>query len=167
MKELSLIGIGTGHPDHITLAGIAAMRGVDCILLPRKGARERRLVHGSRATNLQRRRHRSRPICMKTPSGAPRRSLPDAAGVGPFSLFLSRRNRAQRRLDPWALVEPTLSKSVSRAFHTRLENCGEPRAHQRFGTARCTCRFAATPPRSACLARPALPLRTRSRPESP
>jgi len=37
MQHLTLIGIGTGHPDHVTLAGIAAMRDADRILLPRKG----------------------------------------------------------------------------------------------------------------------------------
>ncbi|MEO0915460.1 MAG: precorrin-6A synthase (deacetylating) [Pseudomonadota bacterium] len=37
MKELVLIGIGTGDPDHITRAGIAALRGLDGVLLPEKG----------------------------------------------------------------------------------------------------------------------------------
>ena len=38
MIELTLIGIGTGNPDHLTLQGIAAMRGADLILIPLKGA---------------------------------------------------------------------------------------------------------------------------------
>jgi len=38
MRELVLIGIGTGNPDHLTLQGIAAIRTADLILLPRKGA---------------------------------------------------------------------------------------------------------------------------------
>lgn len=38
MQKLSLIGIGTGDPNHVTLAGVAAMRAVDCILIPEKGA---------------------------------------------------------------------------------------------------------------------------------
>lgn len=38
MIELSLIGIGTGSPDHLTRAGEAAMRAADLILLPRKRA---------------------------------------------------------------------------------------------------------------------------------
>jgi len=37
MIELSLIGIGTGNPDHLTFQGAAAMRAADLILLPRKG----------------------------------------------------------------------------------------------------------------------------------
>lgn len=34
---LDLIGIGTGNPDHVTLAAIRAMREADLILLPTKG----------------------------------------------------------------------------------------------------------------------------------
>jgi len=34
---LSLIGTGTGNPDHLTLEGVAALREADLILLPRKG----------------------------------------------------------------------------------------------------------------------------------
>ncbi|MEM7753216.1 MAG: precorrin-6A synthase (deacetylating) [Pseudomonadota bacterium] len=37
MKQLTLIGIGTGEPGHLTRAGIAALRGVDVLLIPRKG----------------------------------------------------------------------------------------------------------------------------------
>ena len=36
MIDLSLIGIGTGNPDHLTRAAEAAMRDADLILLPRK-----------------------------------------------------------------------------------------------------------------------------------
>jgi precorrin-6A synthase len=38
VQHLSLIGIGTGNPDHLTLAGIKAMNLADLILVPRKGA---------------------------------------------------------------------------------------------------------------------------------
>lgn len=38
MIALDLIGIGTGNPEHLTLAGVRAMREADLILLPRKGA---------------------------------------------------------------------------------------------------------------------------------
>ena len=38
MRELLLIGIGTGNPDHLTRAGEAAIRAADAILIPRKGA---------------------------------------------------------------------------------------------------------------------------------
>lgn len=37
MIELSLIGIGTGNPDHVTLQGAQAIRNADLILIPRKG----------------------------------------------------------------------------------------------------------------------------------
>ena len=40
MQKLSLIGIGTGDPGHVTLAGQVAMRAVDAILIPRKGAKK-------------------------------------------------------------------------------------------------------------------------------
>jgi precorrin-6A synthase len=38
MIELALIGIGTGNPDHLTLQAVQALRSVDLVLLPRKGA---------------------------------------------------------------------------------------------------------------------------------
>lgn len=38
MRELVLIGIGTGNPDHLTLQGAEAIRSADLILVPRKGA---------------------------------------------------------------------------------------------------------------------------------
>ncbi|TRW96552.1 precorrin-6A synthase (deacetylating) [Paracoccus sp. M683] len=38
MIELTLIGIGTGNPDHLTLQAVAAMRAADLILIPHKGA---------------------------------------------------------------------------------------------------------------------------------
>lgn len=35
--ELSLIGIGTGNPDHLTLQAVQALNAVDLILIPNKG----------------------------------------------------------------------------------------------------------------------------------
>ena len=35
--DLTLIGIGTGHPEHLTLQAIRAMNAQDLILIPRKG----------------------------------------------------------------------------------------------------------------------------------
>ena len=35
--DLSLIGIGTGNPDHLTAQAAAALNGADLILIPRKG----------------------------------------------------------------------------------------------------------------------------------
>ncbi|MCA0906027.1 precorrin-6A synthase (deacetylating) [Ruegeria marisrubri] len=37
MIDLSLIGIGTGNPDHVTFQGAQAIRSADLILIPRKG----------------------------------------------------------------------------------------------------------------------------------
>ena len=37
MFDLSLIGIGTGNPDHLTREGANAIRAADLILIPRKG----------------------------------------------------------------------------------------------------------------------------------
>jgi precorrin-6A synthase len=37
MFTLSLIGIGTGNPDHLTLQAIRAINAADLILIPRKG----------------------------------------------------------------------------------------------------------------------------------
>lgn len=37
MITLSLIGIGTGNPDHVTGQAIKALKGADLILIPRKG----------------------------------------------------------------------------------------------------------------------------------
>ena len=44
MIRLSLIGIGTGNPDHLTLAAIRAMNDADLILLPRKGEAKSDLI---------------------------------------------------------------------------------------------------------------------------
>ncbi|MBK5934462.1 precorrin-6A synthase (deacetylating) [Rhodovulum imhoffii] len=38
MVDLTLVGIGTGNPDHITGEGRKALRSADLILIPRKGA---------------------------------------------------------------------------------------------------------------------------------
>lgn len=37
MIDLTLIGIGTGNPDHLTLQAIREMNAADLILIPRKG----------------------------------------------------------------------------------------------------------------------------------
>ena len=37
MKELFLIGIGTGNPDHLTLQAVRALNAVDLVMIPRKG----------------------------------------------------------------------------------------------------------------------------------
>lgn len=37
MRELTLIGIGTGNPDHLTFEGARAIQQAEMILIPRKG----------------------------------------------------------------------------------------------------------------------------------
>lgn len=37
MKHLTLIGIGTGNPDHLTLQAVKALNAVDLVMIPRKG----------------------------------------------------------------------------------------------------------------------------------
>lgn len=44
MIELTLIGIGTGNPDHITMQAARAMNAADLILIPRKGESKSDLV---------------------------------------------------------------------------------------------------------------------------
>ena len=45
MIALVLIGAGTGHPDHLTLQGVRALREADLVLVPRKGAGKEDLAH--------------------------------------------------------------------------------------------------------------------------
>ena len=45
MTELWLIGIGTGHPGHVTLEGMQALRDAACVLIPRKGTGKEDLAH--------------------------------------------------------------------------------------------------------------------------
>lgn len=44
MIDLTLIGIGTGDPEQLTLAAIRAMNAADLILLPRKGEEKTDLI---------------------------------------------------------------------------------------------------------------------------
>ncbi|MBA55699.1 MAG: precorrin-6A synthase (deacetylating) [Pseudomonadales bacterium] len=44
MIQLSLIGIGTGNPDHVTLEAVRVLNGADLVLLPRKGEAKSDLV---------------------------------------------------------------------------------------------------------------------------
>lgn len=44
MIDLTLIGIGTGNPDHLTAQARRAMAGADLILLPRKGSDKADLI---------------------------------------------------------------------------------------------------------------------------
>lgn len=44
MFDLTLIGIGTGNPDHLTYQGARAIRTADLILIPRKGENKADLV---------------------------------------------------------------------------------------------------------------------------
>lgn len=53
MIHLDLIGIGTGNPDHLTLAAVRAMNAADVILLPDKGADKAGLIDLRRAICAQ------------------------------------------------------------------------------------------------------------------
>lgn len=45
MTELWLVGIGTGHPGHVTLEGQDALRKAATVLIPRKGSGKEDLAH--------------------------------------------------------------------------------------------------------------------------
>ena len=45
MQHLSLIGIGTGSPDHVTHGAVRALNAADAVLIPRKGAGKADLAH--------------------------------------------------------------------------------------------------------------------------
>jgi len=49
MHTLTLVGIGTGNPDHLTLQAIKALNAADLILIPRKGADKSDLAELRRA----------------------------------------------------------------------------------------------------------------------
>ncbi|OIQ69121.1 precorrin-2 C(20)-methyltransferase [mine drainage metagenome] len=49
MTQLTLIGIGTGNPEHLTLQAIRALNAADLILIPRKGADKSDLAELRRA----------------------------------------------------------------------------------------------------------------------
>lgn len=71
---LSLIGIGTGNPDHLTRQGEAAMRDADLILLPAKRAETADLLDLRRA------------LCDSVATGARivTFDLPERAAQGPY-----------------------------------------------------------------------------------
>ncbi|WP_294230461.1 precorrin-6A synthase (deacetylating) [uncultured Shimia sp.] len=45
MIQLSLVGIGSGNPDHLTLQAIKTLESADVILLPRKGGEKTELAN--------------------------------------------------------------------------------------------------------------------------
>jgi precorrin-6A synthase len=49
MFDLTLVGIGTGNPDHLTRAAIRALNDADLILIPRKGGSKADLADLRRA----------------------------------------------------------------------------------------------------------------------
>ena len=42
--ELTLVGIGTGNPDHLTLQAVEAIRTADLLLIPNKGEGKQELA---------------------------------------------------------------------------------------------------------------------------
>jgi precorrin-6A synthase len=49
MRHLTLIGIGTGHPDHLTRGAVQALQAAGTILIPRKGSSKEDLAEVRRA----------------------------------------------------------------------------------------------------------------------
>ena len=49
MFDLTLVGIGTGNPDHLTRQAVFALNAADLILIPRKGASKADLADLRRA----------------------------------------------------------------------------------------------------------------------
>ncbi len=45
MTLITLVGIGTGHPEHVTLMGLRALREAATVLIPDKGAGKEDLAH--------------------------------------------------------------------------------------------------------------------------
>ena len=43
--ELTLVGIGTGNPDHLTLQAVEAIRTADLLLIPDKGEGKQELAN--------------------------------------------------------------------------------------------------------------------------
>lgn len=72
MIDLTLIGIGTGHPDHLTLQGVRALQDADLVLIPMKGEDKEDLA-GLRLEML--RRHGARAVL--APFDLPRRDTDD------------------------------------------------------------------------------------------
>ncbi|WP_380779523.1 precorrin-6A synthase (deacetylating) [Sphingomonas sp. R86520] len=75
MIDLVLIGIGTGNPDHLTRAAVAAMNAADLLLLPRKGDAKSDLIDLRRS------------ICARVLTGATRIvefDLPQRGGETPY-----------------------------------------------------------------------------------
>src|SRR5690606_22384292 len=44
MRKIVLIGIGTGNPDHLTVAGIDAIKSADILFVPTKGGEKAQLA---------------------------------------------------------------------------------------------------------------------------
>lgn len=49
MREIVVIGIGTGNPEHMTVEGIAALNAANVVLIPRKGPAKADLAELRRA----------------------------------------------------------------------------------------------------------------------
>ncbi|WP_321364526.1 precorrin-6A synthase (deacetylating) [uncultured Celeribacter sp.] len=75
MIDLSLIGIGTGNPDHITREAIAAMNAADLVLIPLKGPEKTELAELRRALLAQ---HLTKPATRLVEFDLPQR---DAEGA--------------------------------------------------------------------------------------
>ena len=76
---LTLVGIGTGNPDHLTGEGRAAIAGADLVLIPRKGGERAALAH-----------LRRRILADISPRGAVREfDMPERARDGDYAAAVS------------------------------------------------------------------------------
>lgn len=81
MKTLLIVGIGAGHPDHITMQAIKALNRADILFIPEKGADKADLADLRRDIIA---RHVTNPHSRSIPYAVPRRNAanPDyGAGV--------------------------------------------------------------------------------------
>ncbi len=118
IKDLWLVGIGTGNPAHVTLEGAQALRDAAVILLPVKGAGKQDLAHLRRAI-LDAAGSPARVVTFEYPERDP--ALPYQARVAAWHDEISRRWTAalagQEIAGPVALMvwgDPALYDSTLR-----------------------------------------------------
>lgn len=123
MRELTLIGIGTGNPDHLTAQAARAINAADLVLVPRKGPDKADLADLRRQILAQ---VLSNPATRVVEFDLPRRdaSNPDyRAGVDDWHAAIARAWAAAADADHVALLvwgDPSLYDSTLR-IAARLE----------------------------------------------
>lgn len=97
MTDITLVGIGTGSPGHVTLEGVEALRAAARILVPEKGAGKEDLAHLRHAIL-----DASGSTAVRIPFAYPERdeALPYAARVARWHDEIARRWQAAIAGDP-------------------------------------------------------------------